>query len=576
MKNLLLTLLLLFLAASLVHSCGEPLNTDQTEDYPDLKSAGKTSYIVILDDESIDTELSGIRGYEMKQRAMQTVASRVLNRAGIADGDIEFVYTTAVQGFSVKIPPGQLKKLQNDPSVTYVEEDQIVTIIGTQPGVAASAIQATGTQPFPWGITRVNGGVTYAGTGRAWIIDSGIDLDHPDLKVDTDKSRTFLGTNTTPDDQNGHGTHVAGTVAAINNDFGVIGVAAGAPVVSVRVLDRRGSGTISGVVAGVDYVAANAQEGDVANMSLGGGTSTTLDNAVKNAAVKCKFAIAAGNDGKDANNYSPARVNGTNIFTVSAMDKYDNWASWSNWGNPPVDYCAPGVSIYSTWKDGNYNTISGTSMAAPHVAGILLLGNIETGGYVNNDPDKNPDPIAVVGSTETKTGSLTGTVTDGTIGINGATVTIGNLSTNTDSDGSYSISKIPVGTYNVTATASGYTSLTENNITVSKDVTTIVNFILTEITSSEISLTAIGSKVKGVQKAELTWSGATGSHVKIYRNNVEIITDNDGSYTDQIGKVGGGTYIYKVCETGLCLFQRGNSSFLTESDKAIVEILKQQ
>jgi hypothetical protein len=125
MKNLLLRLMLLFVAAGIVHSCGEPLNTDLTDDDIVLKSAGKTSYIVVLEDERINAELSGIRGYEMKQQAMQTVASRVLNRAGIADGEIGFVYTTAVQGFSVKIPPGQLSKLQNDPAVIRIEEDQI-------------------------------------------------------------------------------------------------------------------------------------------------------------------------------------------------------------------------------------------------------------------------------------------------------------------------------------------------------------------------------------------------------------------------------------------------------------------
>ncbi|HYQ57861.1 MAG TPA: S8 family serine peptidase, partial [Draconibacterium sp.] len=186
----------------------------------------------------------------------------------------------------------------------------------------------------------------------------------------------------------------AGTIAAIDNNLGVVGVAAGAKVVAVRVLDRRGSGTVSGVIAGVDYVADNASSGDVANMSLGGGISKTLDNAVLAASSSCTFVLAAGNESDDANNHSPARVGdeSTNVYTISACDINDNWAYFSNYGNA-VDYCAPGYSIKSTWKDGGYNTISGTSMAAPHAAGVLLMGNPGSGGTVNGDPDGNPDTI---------------------------------------------------------------------------------------------------------------------------------------------------------------------------------------
>src|SRR5690606_33689667 len=108
-----------------------------------------------------------------------------------------------------------------------------------------------------------------------------------------------------------------------------------------------------------------------------------------------KFVLAAGNEGTHANNSSPARVNGTNVYTISAMNSSDSWASFSNYGNPPVDYAAPGVSVKSTWRNGGYNTISGTSMAAPHAAGVLLLGAPRTDGTVKNDPDGNPDPIIV-------------------------------------------------------------------------------------------------------------------------------------------------------------------------------------
>ena len=180
-------------------------------------------------------------------------------------------------------------------------------------------------------------------------------------------------------------------------DFDVIGVAAGAEVVPVKVLDRRGSGAYSGILEGVDYVASTANPGDSANLSLGGGAYTPIDEAVQALGEAGVFvAMAAGNESDDANNHSPARANGPNLYTVSAMDSSDVFAYFSNYGNPPVDYCAPGVSVYSTYKGGAYATMSGTSMASPHVCGLLLLtgGNLKTDGYVIGDPDGNPDPIA--------------------------------------------------------------------------------------------------------------------------------------------------------------------------------------
>ena len=188
---------------------------------------------------------------------------------------------------------------------------------------------------------------------------------------------------------------MAGTVGAINNEIGVVGVAANATLVAVRVLDGSGNGSYSGAISGVDYVAANASAGDVANLSLEAAAYEPLDLAVEGAAASgVIFVLAAGNSATDAANISPARANGANIYTVSAMDSNDNWAAFSNYGNPPVDYAAPGVSVYSTHIGSGYTHKSGTSMAAPHVAGILLLGNITTDGNVLNDPDGTPDPIA--------------------------------------------------------------------------------------------------------------------------------------------------------------------------------------
>ena len=288
-----------------------------------------------------------------------------------------------------------MKKLQDDPSVKYVEENQVATLVQPDVKIKKKPVPTPPSQSIPWGIARVNGGIS--GTGKtAWIIDTGVDIDHKDLNVDAGKGATFVIRTTSPDDDNGHGTHCAGIIGAIDNDFGVIGVAENATVVPVKVLNKRGSGTYDAIIAGVDFVAANASSGDVANMSLGGGYSDALNSAVEAAAATgVKFALAAGNESTSATLKSPASAEGANIYTISAMGEGDVWSSYSNFGNPPVDFCEPGTYIYSTYKGGGYATLSGTSMAAPHAAGILLLGNISTDGHVSGDPDGNPDPIGV-------------------------------------------------------------------------------------------------------------------------------------------------------------------------------------
>lgn len=378
-----------FLAGLMLAGCSqeETINTadDETLGLKSASIAGK--YIIVLkEDAGLDKADLQTRNFRVKEKALG-----LMKKYEVA-GEIEEVYETALQGFTVRMAPGQAKKMGEDGLVKFVEADQVISLspieMNAKPGPTPQP-----NQTIPWGIDRVGGSGN--GSGKtAWIIDTGIDKTHPDLNVNIDRSATFLGGKSTPWDENGHGTHVAGTIAAKDNEIGVIGVAAGATVVSVRVLNRSGSGTYSGVIAGVNYVAANGGRGEVANMSLGGGVSDALDEAVFNASANVEFALAAGNESDNANNHSPARVNGDNIYTVSAMSKGDKWASWSNYGNPPIDYCAPGVSILSTWKGGGYNTISGTSMATPHVAGLLLLGNVHADGFVTGDPDNNPDPIA--------------------------------------------------------------------------------------------------------------------------------------------------------------------------------------
>lgn len=351
-----------------------------------------------------------------KKNAVSKADASVQASKAVRDngGQLKHVYREAVRGFATDMSKAGIDKVRaENPNIAYCEEDRIITVIPIDAnGTQLAALDADGqvrvndggkggggtttppAQETPWGITRVGGGIngTYA---TAWVIDSGIHLTHPDLNVDTARSRSFI-TGLTAQDQNGHGTHVAGTIAARNNNIGVIGVAPGAPVVAVRVLNKKGSGSTSGVIAGVDYVAQIGQPGDVANMSLGGSVSQALDDAVVAAAAKgIRFALAAGNSAANANTSSPARANGANIYTVSAFGTGDVFASFSNFGNPPVDFAEPGVGIKSTWLANGYNTISGTSMATPHLAGLLLLGPVRSGGTVINDRDGNPDVIGV-------------------------------------------------------------------------------------------------------------------------------------------------------------------------------------
>jgi subtilisin family serine protease len=373
-----------------------PEATDAVENLQASSENGaiiKGQYIVVFNPDA-NLRLDGTATYAERIGAVREMGQELLAANGIANATIEQAYGQAILGMAAKLTDEQVENLRRDDRVAYIEPDRIVML--APPG--SGEVTASSTQELPYGIARVG----YAsGAGKtAWVIDSGIDLTHADLNVDVARSMTvFTSGRDAKDanDLNGHGTHVAGTIAAKNNTVGVIGVAYDATVVAIKVLDARGSGSYSGVIAGVDYVAANGKAGDVANMSLGGPASQALDDAVVAASNKgIFFALAAGNDSKHAGTSSPARANGANIFTVSAMNSTDTWASFSNYGNPPVDYCAPGVSIKSTWKSGGYNTISGTSMASPHVAGVLLLtgGKPRTDGYVKNDPDGNADPIA--------------------------------------------------------------------------------------------------------------------------------------------------------------------------------------
>ena len=323
-----------------------------------------------------------------------SVANEMAQERGLA---ISNVYGNAVNGFSATIPKGQLDKVSSDSRVKYIEQDAIVTIYkkpADKPGKGGNGDDdsTTPSQITPTGISLIKSTTTGTVDVNIAVIDTGIDTNHPDLNVVDGANFVFRGKNSF-DDGHGHGTHVAGTIAAIDNNQGVIGVVPGANLYSVRVLDNSGSGTISGVIAGIDWVASNSDIIDVANMSLGGSYSQAINDAVESAiSAGVVFVVAAGNEDTDACSKSPASA--PNAITVSALDdrdgsldNNDSFASFSNSGTC-VDMIAPGVLIESTWKGGGYNTISGTSMASPHVAGAAAL-------YIANNPTLNLTPTQV-------------------------------------------------------------------------------------------------------------------------------------------------------------------------------------
>ena len=282
-------------------------------------------------------------------------------------GQVTRIYGRALKGFAVKLPDAALQGMRNHPNVDYIEQDQAISLNQVSP-----ANQAT------WGLDRIDQAdrpldtqyhfnTTGAGV-YAFILDTGIRTDHVEFN-----GRLLAGYNVVADtngtnDCNGHGTHVAGTVGGTT-----WGVAKGASLIPVRVLDCAGSGSYSGIIAGIDWMAASTLRPAVANMSLGGGISSAVNAAVAGAVSKgITMVVAAGNANADACNYSPASE--PSAITVGATASNDTRASYSNFGSC-LDIFAPGSSISSAWHTSATasNTISGTSMAAPHVAGVAAL-----------------------------------------------------------------------------------------------------------------------------------------------------------------------------------------------------------
>jgi subtilisin len=348
---------------------------------PASASAATDRYIVVLDDGADAAAVAGDLGLETGH-----------------------VYRHALDGFSTRMSPATAAAVEALPVVDYVQRDRRVE----------AAAQTT-----PTGINRVDADLSptagIAGNGGdvnvdVAVIDSGVQANHPDLRVFANKNCSLFGLGGAGD-QNGHGTHVAGTIGARDNTIGVVGVAPGARIWNVRVLNAAGVGLQSEIICGIDYVTANSGAIEVANMSLSGGGSDDgncgrTDGDAEHQAI-CRavgagvtFAVAAGNESTDAADSAPAAYD--EVITVSALadfngqpgggaastceaDQDDTFASFSNYG-PDVDLIAPGVCIESTWTGSGYNTISGTSMASPHVAGGAAL-------YKANNPGASPAQV---------------------------------------------------------------------------------------------------------------------------------------------------------------------------------------
>jgi subtilisin family serine protease len=279
-----------------------------------------------------------------------------------------------VEGKAVILPNTAAERaLEGRPEVVRVDNDDIYSISGSVSAAGKKPPPPPPAQSLPWGVNRIDAdlaGATSKGTGvKVAILDTGIDLTHPDLKANIKGNYNAINPRKTGNDDNGHGTHVAGTVAAMDNTVGVIGVAPEVSLYAVKVLDRTGNGWTSDIIEGIDWCIRNGIQ--VINMSFGGSFNQSMGQAVYDAyAAGLVQVAAAGNSGVSPPVY-PASYPET--IAVSATDSADQLASFSNYGLAADDLAAPGVNIPSTWKGGGYRTLSGTSMATPHVTGAAAL-----------------------------------------------------------------------------------------------------------------------------------------------------------------------------------------------------------
>jgi subtilisin family serine protease len=520
-------------------------------------------------------------------------------------GQLLHTYETAVKGFAMRIPAqaqqAVMNALSRNPQVLHVEADQIIQL---------GAIQSNAT----WGLDRIdqralplNSTYTYDASGsgvRVFIIDTGIRYEHVDFGGRAVFGFDAFGGNGS--DGNGHGTHVAGTVGGTT-----WGVAKGVTLVAVRVLNNNGSGTTSGVVAGIDWVTRNkGSQPAVANLSLGGGASTTIDNAVENAVrAGVTMVVAAGNSNANACNYSPARA--TNAITVGSTTSTDTRSSFSNFGSC-LDLFAPGASITSAWHTSNtaITTISGTSMAAPHVAGVAAL-------YMAANPSSSPAQVDnalkstatanVVGSAGTgspnrllytaPSGSTTPTPSS-VLAVNPSSLSFGSITTSSTNTQSYTLTgsnltanvtiAAPSGFQVSTSSSSGFansisvapSSGSVNRLIYVRFAPTVAQSYSGNINHSSTGATSVAVQVSGTGTAPLnnitltgqanrdsrrrwvaalSWTGITTSNVELYMSSgstslgsriARISTRGSGSYNYTISNTGTGTRYFRACNAG--------------------------
>jgi hypothetical protein len=369
------------------------------------------SYIVMLNDDfvkpfakqkSSSTSRESIMAASKKHEAAAEKAIRkyATEALGLSNDEIGDVFSGVQSGFTVKLKNKKsatswMSKTKSAKNTADVFQDEEVETAFHSMGeeVNAYSPEAWAAQYADYG-NWVSGGCDCTGHNKwIWVLDTGIDLNHPDLNVKTSYGKSYISSEPSAEDYHGHGTHVAGLAAAKNNSYGAKGIAYGAPVVPIKVLNRYGSGSWSSILAGLNRVYRYGIAGDVVNMSLGGSISssapqTSVETAIKSLANKGIYVvIAAGNSSRHARTFTPARVNGSKIYTIAATQKSPYWwthqfaSNYSNYGKPPVDYAAPGTSVYSTYKNGGYRYMTGTSMAAPNFAGALLCGTKRKKGY---------------------------------------------------------------------------------------------------------------------------------------------------------------------------------------------------
>lgn len=442
MRNLLLTLFccVMFTGALLAQDPGNPgksdILTETSKDVVSMKKAANlvkepkekdaspikksssssskkipNSYVVILEENFVKpfaTQKSSFSSRESQAAAankQQAQAEKVIRKyatetLGLSNSEIKNVYTGVTSGFSVKLAGKKsgaswMSKTKSAKNTADVFEDVELELAdhSIESTMDAYNPKAWAAQTTSYGKFVANGCECTNFSKWAWIIDTGIDLNHPDLNVRGGVYAKSFVPGESAEDYRGHGTHVAGIVGAKNNSYGSKGVASGATVVPLKVFPRTGGAPSSYIVAALNHVYKYGIAGDVVNLSLGGPISasapqTTVEYAIKRLAAKGIYVtIAAGNSRLPASRFHPARVNASRVYTIAAT-KWTLWwwapnfaSNYSNYGKPPVDYAAPGSSIYAPYKNGGYATLSGTSMAAPNFAGVLLCQLKNKRGY---------------------------------------------------------------------------------------------------------------------------------------------------------------------------------------------------